>query len=330
MKRVLTGIKSTGQPHLGNYLGAMRPAIQMTKKLDQQESYLFIPDYHSLISVHDGNELRQSNYMVAATWIACGLDPDKTVVYRQSDVPEIFELNWILSCFTPKGFMNRAHAYKARLQDNEEQGRSDLDTGVSMGLYNYPVLMAADILLFSADEVPVGEDQVQHIEFARDIAQKFNHAYGDILKLPKPVISLAKTIPGLDGRKMSKSYNNHIPVFAPEKKLRKLVMKIKTDSSAPEDPKDPSQSTIFDLFKEFSSKDEQLDLAKRYETGIGWGEAKQALFEKMNEELAPKREVYEVTMADIDALEKVLAAGAEKARVVARKLLGEVRSAIGV
>jgi len=326
---VLTGVKPTGQPHIGNYLGAIRPAIRMSNEPDVS-AYLFIADYHTLTSVTDAQLLNDMTYEVAATWLACGMDPQKSVFYRQSDIPEIFELNWILSCFTPKGLMNRAHAYKAKVQENQEFGREDLDHGVNMGLFNYPVLMSADILMFHADEVPVGEDQVQHLEIARDIAQKFNREYGEILKLPKFVVQQMKLVMGLDGRKMSKSYDNHIPMFCDEKKLRKLTMKIKTDSLPPEAPKDPSTSLIFDIYKGFSSSEEIEILRQRYEKGIGWGEAKQALFEVMDRELKGPRDEYARWLNSKDELDRILKAGAERARPFAQALLQKVRRIIGI
>ena len=330
MATVLTGIKPTGDVHIGNYLGAIRPAVKMANE-GVNESLLFIADYHSLTSMHKGDELRKAIYGVAATWLACGLDPNKTMLYKQSDIPEIFELAWILSCFTPKGFMNRAHAYKARVAENEQVGKKDLDFGVNMGLYYYPVLMAADILLFSSDKVPVGEDQVQHVEFARDMAQKFNNNYGEILKLPEAVVQKdSKVIPGLDGRKMSKSYGNTIPLFIPTKNQRKLIMKIKTDSSAPEDPKDPNDSIIFDLYKEFASVDQIENLRQRYENGIGWGDAKQALFEAIDSHLSTSRGIYDDLMANPEKIDLILQNGAVRARAKAQVLMQKIRQAVGV
>lgn len=327
MKTVLTGVKPTGMPHLGNYLGAIAPGIELASQPDT-ESLLFIADFHSLTSVTKGEELEEMSYGVAATWLALGLDPERTIIYRQSDIPEIFELSWILSCSTAKGLMNRAHAYKAMVADNEAAGKKDLDFGVNMGLYSYPVLMAADILLFNSDIVPIGPDQIQHIEITRDICQKFNRTYGDVLTLPK-FQDDSFLLPGLDGRKMSKSYNNHIPLFESSKKLRKKIMKIKTDSSAPEDPKDPEDSLIFDLFKYFSSKEEQTELAARYRTGIGWGDAKQALYEVIERDLQKPREIYESLMSDRSQLDAILKVGAEKARVKAQATMRDVRKAVG-
>lgn len=328
-KIILTGVKPTGQPHIGNYLGAIRPAIRLSKQ-QGVKTFLFIADYHSLTTVHDPQELRDMIYEVAATWLACGLDPRTTSFYRQSAIPEIFEMAWILSCFTPKGLMNRAHAYKAKVQENQEHGKEDLDFGVNMGLYNYPILMAADILMFNANEVPVGEDQVQHLEIARDIAQKFNREYGDILHLPKFVVQNMKLVPGLDGRKMSKSYDNHIPLFLESPKMRKLIMKIKTDSLPPEAPKDPSTSIIFDIFKEFASESEVADLKARYEKGIGWGEAKEALFNVVDREVQGARSEYQRWMNNRDEIDRMLEDGARDARVHAQQLLRKIRVVTGI
>ena len=330
MKTVLTGIKPTGQPHIGNYLGAMRPALSLSVPKDVR-SLLFIADYHSLISVHDREQLHEMIYEVAAAWLACGLDPDKTIIYKQSNIPEILVLAWILSCFTPKGFMNRAHAYKARVVENEEIGKKDADSGINMGLYSYPVLMSADILLFDTDTVPVGEDQVQHIEFARDIAQKFNHHYGEVLKLPQAVVQKdTKTVPGLDGQKMSKSYNNHIPMFLDSKKLRKMVMKIKTDSSSPEEPKDPKNSILMDLYKEFATAEEISAMEVRYRRGVGWGEVKQSLFEVIDREVASARDKYHFLMENRAEVDQILEEGIVKARSIAIPVMDRVRHAIGV
>ena len=328
-KVVLTGVKPTDRPHLGNYLGAMRPALSMAKG-EGVRSFFFIADYHAITTVTQGDELRSLIYELTASWLACGLDPQKTVIYKQSDIPEIMELSWILSCFCPKGLMNRAHAYKAKINANQEAGKSDLDDGVSMGLFTYTILMSADILAFDTDEVPVGEDQIQHVEYARDIAEKFNRNYGEVLRLPKYVVQKAKLVPGLDGRKMSKSYKNHIPLFLDPKKMRKLIMKIKTDSSAPEDPKDPSDSVIMDLYKQFASPEDVEALSAKYRAGIGWGEAKQCLFEAVDAELSPCRERYEHLMANTQEMDEILERGAQEARKVAVEVLGRVRSALGV
>lgn len=328
-KIILTGVKPTGHPHIGNYLGAIRPAIRLSKQ-PGVKTFLFIADYHSLTSVHDPQELRNMIYEVAATWLACGLDPRTTSFYRQSAIPEIFELSWILACFTPKGLMNRAHAYKAKVQENQEFGKEDLDFGVNMGLFNYPILMSADILMFNADEVPVGEDQIQHLEIARDIAQKFNREYGEILRLPKFVVQDMKLVPGLDGRKMSKSYDNHIPLFMEQAKMRKLIMKIKTDSLPPEAPKDPSASIIFDIYKEFATAAETADLKARYEKGIGWGEAKEALFTVVDREVHGARSEYQRWMNNRDEIDRMLEDGAREARIHAAQLLRKIRVVTGI
>lgn len=267
---VLTGIKPTGKVHLGNYIGAIKPALQLAGAGDCTALY-FIADYHGLTFIQDRDEFRDLSYGIAATWLALGLDPERVVFYRQSDVPEIFELHWILSCLTSKGLMNRAHAYKAIHEQNIQLG-VDADAGVNMGLFTYPVLMAADILLFQSDKVPVGKDQIQHVEIARDIAEGFNRVYGDTFKLPDyRVDENTSVIPGLDGRKMSKSYNNTIPLFETPENLKKLISKIKTDSTPPQEPKDPDTSNIFLLYKEFAAPAQVQDFRKQYLSGISWG-----------------------------------------------------------
>ena len=324
----LTGIKPTGIPHLGNYLGSIRPALELAKS-DQTKAFYFIADYHSLTSVHSGEQLRNDIYEVAATWLACGLDPKKVTLYKQSDIPEILELNWILSCFCAKGLMNRAHAYKAKSTDNTNQGR-DNDYGINMGLYGYPVLMSADILILNSDIVPVGADQLQHVEIARDLANAFNHHYGEVIKLPKAQERDDKLVVGLDGRKMSKSYNNTIPLFVSEKKLRKMIMKIVTDSLPPEAPKDPNNSAIMDLYKMFATKKEIDNLIAEYKKGIGWGFAKQELFEVINRELTPYREKYNYFMENKTEIDEILQQGAIEARKLASKNLENIKSKIGV
>ena len=326
---ILTGIKPTGEPHLGNYLGAIKPSLELVHK--SVASYLFIADYHSLTLISDPKEMEALVKSVAAAWLACGLDPNATTFYRQSRVPELFELNWILSCITPKGLMNRAHSYKAQMDKNKAAGSKDVDDGVNMGLYSYPVLMAADILLFSATHIPVGEDQVQHLEMTRDIAQKFNHIYKtDLLTSPQALFQKEKLIPGLDGQKMSKSYNNYIPLFCESKKLRKIVMKIKTDSSPPEEPKDPKSCLVFGIYKHFATDSEAKDLEKKYQSGIGWGEAKEILFEKLDSYFQKYRQAYDSYLNDFSAVEKVLRQGEEKARDVATPFLKEIRKATGI
>ena len=324
----LTGIKPTGTPHIGNYIGAIKPALELASQNDF-EAYYFIADYHALTGTHDGSLMSEHIYEVAASWLALGLNPEKTVLYQQSSVPEILELTWILSCFTPKGLLNRAHAYKASVDKNQQKDK-DPDFGVSMGLYNYPVLMASDILFIGSDVVPVGADQMQHIEIARDIAHTFNHNYGDLLKAPTPLVQKETSlIPGLDGRKMSKSYNNHIPLFLPEKKLRKMIMRITTDSTPPEEPKDPEKSNIFLLYKAFADEKRTNILAKRYKEGIGWGEAKQELFDIINENLQGPREKYDQLMNDRKKIISILNEGTKKVRPKAQLLLTKIKKAIG-
>ncbi len=328
-KRVLTGVKPTGMPHLGNYYGAMAPGIEISKIAD--ESMLFVADYHTLITVHKKVDMSAMIMETSASWLAAGVDPNKTVIYKQSDVPEIMEISWILNCFTPKGLMNRAHAYKAKVQDNENNGKKDLDTGVNVGLYTYPVLMAADILSFNADVVPIGPDQVQHVEITRDIAQKFNLNYKcDAFKMPEFKVSIPDSVPGIDGRKMSKSYNNHIPLFEDAKKMRKKVMKITTDSTPPEAPKDPENSIIMDIFKVVATASEVEVLKKNYSEGISWGEAKQVLFECLDKQFSEKRLKYNDLLNHPDELNKILKQGAEKARALATPFLKELKSIVGV
>ena len=277
-QKVLTGITTSGTPHLGNLVGAILPAIEASKGNDTS-SFLFLADYHSLIKNLDSKLTHESSFEIAACWLACGLDPKKVTFYRQSDVPHIFELAWILGCLTSKGLLNRAHAYKAAVSDNELSGAKDVDKGITMGLFNYPILMAADILMFSADIVPVGQDQKQHIEMTRDIALRFNHHYGDLLTPPEAKISkLTGVLPGIDGRKMSKSYNNTIPIFADEGSLKKTIMKIKTNSLEPGVPKDITDCNIFAIFKSITKENDVKSFQKMYEEGIGWGDAKTYLF----------------------------------------------------
>lgn len=331
MKTILTGVKPTGEVHLGNYIGAIRPALQLANN-KANRSLFFVADYHALTTVHESKKLNDMVYDVAATWIAFGLDTSHTILYRQSDVPEIFELAWILSCFSPKGLMNRAHAYKAIVQQNQEKGETDLDSNVTAGIYTYPILMASDILSFDSDMVPVGEDQMQHIEIARDIAQKINHNYKKpVLKIPEGFVQKnTAVIPGLDGRKMSKSYDNTIPAFCDTNRLRKIVMKIKTDSLPPEAPKNPDDSLIFTLYQHFATAEQIENLRMRYKAGIGWGEAKVALYDVLEEHLKAPREVYNSLMADKSKLDSILDEGAQRARAIARDVLGRARSSVGI
>ncbi len=328
-KVCLTGIKPTGIPHIGNYFGAIKPAIELAARY---EARYFIADYHALNTLKDPVLLKELTYKLAATWLACGLDPDTMLFYRQSDIPETFELTTILMAFTSKGLMNRAHAYKACVQENTQAG-NDPDAGVNMGLYTYPVLMAADILLFNTNLVPVGKDQKQHVEMAADIAQSLNFAYGkDLLTVPEPVISeTTQVVAGLDGRKMSKSYDNVIPLFIPSKQLRKIVMKIVTNSQGVDEPKDPDDAHVFSLYQLFAAPEEQAAARERYLAGgMGWGQAKQELFEAMDAYLAPMREKYERFMEDPSRIERILKEGAEKARPIADATVRRVRKAIGM
>lgn len=328
----LTGIKPTGEPHLGNLIGAIRPAIKLA---EQYDSVYFIADYHALTTERDPQAFRHYTRSVAATWLTEGLDPNKTIFYKQSDVPEIFELAWVLSCVTGKGLMNRAHAYKAARDRNVEAGE-DPDAGINMGLYNYPVLMAVDILIMESDVVPVGKDQVQHVEYAADIAGSFNHLYGKSyrFKIPQaitPETGTGQTLPGVDGRKMSKSYGNTIPMFLPENQLKKLIRRIPTDSTPVEDPKDPDSSAVFQILEHFAGPDVLAETRRRLEAGgVGWGELKNQLFEVLNAELGPRRERYNELMEPGSELDKHLAEGAAKARERAGRVLRSVRSAIGI
>lgn len=327
--RVLTGIKPTGKIHLGNYVGAVKPALKLAESEEYQASY-FIADYHGMTKVQDAEEMRNLSRGIAAAWLALGLDPEKVTFYRQSDVPEIFELTWILSCVTPKGLLNRAHAYKAMTDGNQQAGQ-DVDHGVNMGIYTYPVLMASDILLFQADKVPVGKDQLQHIEIARDIAGYFNKQYGETFKLPEHFIQEQSAIvPGLDGRKMSKSYNNTIPLFEEPAKLKKLINKIKTDSSLPTEPKDPDQSVIFALYREFASPEEVIVMKERFREGISWGEAKAELFQSIDGTMAGPREKYVELMESPEKMDAILARGARKARETTSPFLVEIKKKVGI
>lgn len=328
--RVLTGVTPSGVPHLGNYVGAIRPAIQASMN-SEVESFLFLSDYHALIKSHEPEKVHESTKAVAATWLACGLDPERTTFYRQTDIPEVMELNWILTCNTAKGLMNRAHAYKAAVQENAEKGQEDPDHGVEMGLFCYPMLMSADILMFNADKVPVGRDQIQHLEMARDIAGRFNHRYKPLFTLPEAQIDdNVETLVGLDGRKMSKSYGNTIPLFESEKKLQKAVNKIVTNLKEPGEAKQPDESPLFDIYKAFATPAETLQFTQMLADGLAWGEAKKILAAKINEELAEKRERFEQLNAQPSLIEDILQAGAVKARQTAKPLLEAVREAVGI
>ncbi|CAM3806173.1 Tryptophan--tRNA ligase [Bordetella sputigena] len=330
--RVLTGITTSGTPHLGNYAGAIRPAIQASRQ-PGVDAFFFLADYHALIkTTEDPARVARSRLEIAATWLAAGLDPEKVTFYRQSDIPEIPELCWLLTCVTPKGLMNRAHAYKASVDQNTAKG-VDPDDGISMGLFSYPVLMAADILLFNAHKVPVGRDQIQHLEMARDIAQRFNHIYGDdYFVLPEVVIAEeVATLPGLDGRKMSKSYNNTIPLFeGGAKALRSAVMRIVTDSRQPGEAKDAENSHLYTLYRAFASAPESASFRQALEQGMGWGDAKQALCDLLERDLSAMRERYVELMAAPGRIEDILMAGADKARKQAVPFIARLRDAVGL
>ncbi|MBT7563610.1 MAG: tryptophan--tRNA ligase [Porticoccaceae bacterium] len=328
-RRVLTGITTSGAPHLGNYVGAIRPAVEASQSGDY-DSFFFLADYHSLIKCQDPGIVHQSTLEIAAAWLALGLDPNKVTFYRQSDIPEIPELTWLLTCMTAKGLVNRAHAYKGAVQLNEENG-DDADFGVTMGLFSYPILMAADILMFNAHKIPVGRDQIQHIEMARDIAQRFNHHYGKHFVLPEAQVDDdVAVLQGLDGRKMSKSYGNTIPLFLSEKKLRKHINKIKTNLLEPGQPKNPDESTVFQIWQAFASAEQSSEMRTAFADGIAWGEAKQQLFELINGHLAEPRERYIELIENPVEVEDVLRAGAEKARVYSAELISVVRKAVGL
>jgi tryptophanyl-tRNA synthetase len=329
-KTVLTGITTTGTPHIGNYLGAIKPAIDLSRG-DTYNNFYFLADYHALIKCHDPERVAQSTREIAATWLALGLDTDKATFYRQTDVPEITELTWILTCMCSKGLMNRAHAYKASVDANRDAGNPDLDDGVTMGLFSYPILMAADILMFNADLIPVGKDQIQHIEMARDVAGRFNHTYKKLFTQPEAVVDeQTQLIPGLDGRKMSKSYNNTIPLFGTADELYKLIKQIKTDTREPGEPKDADSSTLFQLYNCFANEQESLALRQQFENGIGWGDAKKELFEFLDSKLSAPRILYNELMNDLGSVEEVLLKGADKARAVAAPMLEQVRIAAGI
>lgn len=331
--RVLTGITTSGTPHLGNYVGAIRPAIQASNEA-KVDAFFFLADYHALIKCEDANLIARSRLEIAATWLACGLDPARVTFYRQSDVPEIPELSWMLTCVTAKGLMNRAHAYKASVDQNTAKGVEG-DDGITMGLFSYPILMAADILMFNAHKVPVGRDQTQHLEMARDIAQRFNHLFGqgkDFFVLPEAVIAEdVATLPGLDGRKMSKSYNNTVPLFeGGSKALKSAVARIVTDSRGPGEPKDAEASHLYLIYKAFAQPTETVAFRKELEAGLGWGDAKQRLCERVEQELGPMRANYQELMSNPARIEEILQEGARKARAIATPFIKELRQAVGL
>ncbi|MFL0806797.1 MAG: tryptophan--tRNA ligase [Oceanobacter sp.] len=331
-QRVLTGITTTGTPHLGNYVGAIRPAIAASRSTDT-ESFYFLADYHALIKCQDPAAVQQSTREIAATWLALGLNTSSAVFYRQSDIAEITELTWLLTCVCAKGLMNRAHAYKAAVDANLAE-EEDADKAVTMGLFSYPVLMAADILMFNANVVPVGKDQIQHVEMARDIAQRFNHIYckkSPLLTLPNyQVDEHVAVLQGLDGRKMSKSYGNTIPLFLSEKQLKKHINKIKTNLLEPGEAKDPDSSTVFQIWQAFASEQQTAEMREAFAAGIGWGDAKKQLFELVNAELAEAREHYNDLLTRPQDIEEQLQLGAQKARLVSQPLIGQLREAVGI
>ena len=328
-KRVLTGITTSGTPHLGNYVGAIRPAIAASQD-SSIESFFFLADYHALIKCQDPEAVHQSTLEVAAAWLALGLDPEQVVFYRQSDIPEIPELTWFLTCMTAKGLMNRSHAYKAAVQANQEAGEDD-DLAITMGLFSYPTLMAADILMFNASDIPVGRDQIQHVEMARDIAQRFNHHYGEHFVLPTAKVDdNVAVLQGLDGRKMSKSYNNTIPLFLTEKKLKKHINKIKTNLLEPGEPKDPDDSAVFQLWRAFATEQQTADMRQQFAQGIAWGEAKKQLFELINSQLTEPRERYNQLIESPAEVEKILQKGGERARQHSAALIAKVRKSVGI
>ena len=328
-QRFLTGITTTGTPHLGNFVGSIRPSVAASR-LAGVQSFYFLADYHALIKCDEPARIQRSTLEIAASWLAAGLDPERVTFYRQSDIPEIPELTWLLTCVTGKGVLNRAHAYKASVDKNQAAG-NDPDADVTAGLFMYPVLMGADILMFRTHKVPVGRDQIQHIEMARDMAQRFNHLYGEHLVLPEAVIEESVALlPGLDGRKMSKSYDNTIPLFASREQFKKLIGGIVTDSRAPGEPKETAGSAVFQIYQAFASEQETTVLRQAFAEGIAWGEAKQILFERIDREVAPMREHYAALLADPGSIETILQQGADKARQAARPFMAELRHAVGL
>ena len=341
VSRVLTGITTSGTPHLGNYVGSIRPSVRASLSNDVQ-SFYFLADYHALIKIGEPERVQRSTLEIAASWLAAGVDPDRVTFYRQSDIPEIAELTWLLTCVTGKGMLNRAHAYKASVDKNNAAG-NDPDADVTAGLFMYPVLMAADILLFNAHKVPVGRDQIQHIEMARDIAQRFNYRYKknstlgnknkgyEHFTLPEAEIEASvATLAGLDGRKMSKSYDNTIPLFAPRVELKKLIAGIVTDSRLPGEPKDIEGSALYQIYQAFASEEEAQAMQVAYKNGIGWGDAKQMLFERIDAEVAPMREKYESLMSNPAQIEAILLKGADKARQIGTPFMQSLRQAVGL
>ena len=326
-KRILTGITTTGTPHIGNYLGAIKPALDLVDS--ENDSFFFLADYHALIKQTDSSAIEKSVKDVALSWLASGLDPEISNFYRQSDIPEVHELTWILSCCAAKGLLNRAHAYKSFVSENIKSG-SDEDKGIHLGLFSYPVLMTADILIFNATHVPVGPDQAQHMEMARDIAGKFNHTYSNLLTIPETIIQNEISVPGIDGRKMSKSYDNIIPFLSNEKTLKKSIARIITNSLEPGEPKDHQSCTLFQLYLFFASNDEIESMKQAYKDGISWGDVKKELFKVINNELMPIREKYLELIDDPNLLNDLFAAGASKVRPQAQELIEKMREVTGI
>ena len=328
-QRFLTGITTSGTPHLGNYVGSIRPSVAASKGANAA-SFYFLADYHALIKCDDPARIQQSTLEIAASWLAAGLDPERVTFYRQSDIPQIPELTWFLTCVLGKGVLNRAHAYKAQVDKNTAAG-ADADADVTAGLFMYPVLMGADILMFKAHQVPVGRDQIQHIEMARDMAKAFNHLYGDLLVLPEALIEESvATLPGLDGRKMSKSYDNTIPLFTSREQLKKLILGIVTDSNAPGVAKQTEGSALFQMYQAFATPEETTAMRRAYANGIAWGDAKHLLFERIDQDVAPMREQYQALMADPAKIESILQAGASKAIALSAPFMSELRHAVGL
>jgi len=328
MKRILTGITPSGYPHLGNYVGAIKPSLDLAK--EDNESFLFIADLHAIIKISDAKQLKELTKGIALAWLASGLDPEKTYFYRQSDIPEVSELAWILSCVAEKGLLNRSHAYKAATDSNKENGKKDIEEGISAGLFSYPILMASDILCPNATHVPVGKDQQQHLEITRDIAEKFNKKFGNIFNIPEAVINKEKTVLGTDGRKMSKSYNNIIPLLSDEDELKKSVMKIITNSQEPGEKKEWEDNILSSIYSSFANEQSIKELQNKFNDGIGWGDAKKIVFEDLNKLLTPLREKHAELSSKEDYLEEILQSNAKKVRAFTKPLLEEVKSSIGI
>ena len=328
MKRILTGITPSGYPHLGNYVGAIKPSLDLAK--EDNESFLFIADLHAIIKISDAKQLKELTKGIALAWLASGLDPEKTYFYRQSDIPEVSELAWILSCVAEKGLLNRSHAYKAATDSNKENGKKDVEEGISAGLFSYPILMASDILCPNATHVPVGKDQQQHFAITRDIAEKFNKKFGNIFNIPEAVINEEKTVLGTDGRKMSKSYNNIIPLLSGEDELKKSVMKIITNSQEPGVKKEWEDNILSSIYSSFADEHSIKELQNKFSDGIGWGDAKKIVFEDLNKLLTPIREKHAELKSKENYLEEILQSNAKKVRAFTKPLLEEVKSSIGI